>query len=625
MNEPAKDSENITSGKSGTSPVVYYAAIVIAIFHIWANTFGNLSDLWRNSLHFGMLGSLAFLIFEKNKDRISIYPNNSSLLYSVIVFSSCLYLIFFENALHARNEVPVLFDLVFAALAVAISLELSRRTSGYVMPVLALFFLTYVLIWGKFIPGIFNFRGLPLSRVLYRLYFTDEGMFGMIATISSTYVFMFILFAAFLLRSGGADFIIKLSTFITRRIQGGAGLVAVLASGLMGTISGSAVANTVSTGAITIPLMKKSGFKPRFAAAVETASSTGGQLMPPIMGAGAFIMSQWTQIPYPKIIAAALLPALLYFISIAAFVFFEARKEKIPYGKTDSDEKLIQIMREGSHFLLPILVLIGMLIKGYTPTFTAGISIIAVIAASWLNKNSGMKLNDISDALFLGTKNMIITGLLLITAGIIIGLINMTGLSITFSQLVVQWSGNSVIVALIFITAASLFLGMGLPVTAAYIMISILTVPALEQMGISVLTAHMIIFWLSQDSNVTPPVCLAAFAASTIAGSKPMETGIASWKLAKGLYIIPVLFAYTSLIDGGWGERVLISLFAVIGLAAFSSVSAGYLVNRLTGIQKISLLISIPLLLWPENLMLNLTGLFAAALIMFFNFRTGKE
>jgi TRAP transporter 4TM/12TM fusion protein len=393
----------------------------------------------------------------------------------------------------------------------------------------------------------------------------------------------------------------------------------------MGTISGSAVANTVSTGVITIPLMKKSGFKPRFAAAVETASSTGGQLMPPIMGAGAFIMSQWTQIPYTKIIAEAFLPALLYFISIAAFVFFEARKEEIPYGNNESKEKLIQILREGSHFLLPILVLIGLLVKGYTPTFTAGVSIIAVIAASWLNKNSGMKLSDIADALYFGTKNMIITGLLLITAGIIIGLINMTGLSITFSQLVVQWSGNSIILALIFIAAASLFLGMGLPVTAAYIMISILTVPALEQLGITVLAAHMIIFWLSQDSNVTPPVCLAAFAASTIAGSKPMETGIASWKLAKGLYIIPLLFAYTSLIDGGWGEKLIISLFAMIGLAAFSSVSAGYLVYRLTGTQKILLLISIPLILWPESIIINLTGLIVVSMCIFLNIRIRKE
>ncbi len=372
-----------------------------------------------------------------------------------LVLASSLYLIFFEEALHNRNEVPVMMDLVFAALALLLTLELTRRTSGYVIPILAILLLSYVLWWGSHLGGIFGFRGMNLSRVLYRMYFTDEGLFGMIASISSTYVFMFVLFAAFLLRSGGGDFIIKLARSLTRKLTGGPGLVAVFSSGLMGTISGSAVANTVSTGAITIPLMKKSGYSPRFAAAVESAASTGGQLMPPIMGAGAFIMSQWTQIPYMVIIGAALLPAVLYFSSVAFYVYLEAKKNKLGQSESIENEPLGKIVRDGLHFFIPILFLIGMLIADFTPTYAAGFSILAVVLSSWLSRRK-MNGRDILDALALGTRNMIMTGVLLVASGIIVGVINMTGISITFSQLVVDWSGQSLLLALVLIAAASL-------------------------------------------------------------------------------------------------------------------------------------------------------------------------
>jgi TRAP transporter 4TM/12TM fusion protein len=511
--------------------------------------------------------------------------------------------------------------LIFAGIAVVLVIELARRTSGYVIPILAIAFLSYVLWWGRYLEGIFSFRGMNLSRVLYRMFFTDEGLFGMIATISSTYVFMFILFAAFLLKSGGGDFIIKLSQTFTRKIVGGPGIVAVLASGLMGTISGSAVANTVSTGSITIPMMKKVGFDPRFAAAVETASSTGGQLMPPIMGAGAFIMAQWTQVPYATIIEVALLPAILYFASVAFYVILEARRMGIQQTQTTESEPPWMILKEGLPFVIPIILLVAMLAAGFTPTYTAGFAILAVIVSSWLSKKNCMNVPDIVDALATGTKNMIPTAILLVTAGIIVGTINMTGISITFSHLIVEWSGPHLLLALFLVTGASLLLGMGLPVTAAYIMIAILTVPALTTMGVSLLAAHMIIFWLSQDSNVTPPVCLAAFAASSIAGSCPMATGFTSWKLAKGLYIMPLLFAYTGLINGGWSERVLISAFALVGLFAFAAAFAGYIFSALNVFVRILLFLCAVAILWPGTLWLNVLGVLVLCGIGIYNKR----
>jgi TRAP transporter 4TM/12TM fusion protein len=588
-----------------------WVAAGVAAFHIWANTFGDLSDLWRNALHLGLLGFLAFILYtgiKKKEPRKGLVILNAFL--AVALLSSSVYLILFEEALHNRNEVPVLADLIFAGIAIILAIELARRTSGYVIPALALVFLSYVLWWGRHVEGIFSFRGMSLSRVLYRMFFTDEGLFGMIASISSTYVFMFILFAAFLLKSGGGDFIIKLSQSLTRKIAAGPGIVAVLASGLMGTISGSAVANTVSTGSITIPMMKKAGFDARFAAAVETASSTGGQLMPPIMGAGAFIMAQWTQIPYATIIGVALLPAILYFASVAFYVVLEARRKGIHKTQRQAvkPESPSKILKEGIPFVIPILLLVIMLAAGFTPTYTAGFAILAVVVSSWISKHNRMSLKDIVDALATGTINMIPTGILLITAGIIIGTINMTGISITFSQLIVEWSGANLLLAILLVTGASLLLGMGLPVTAAYIMIAILTVPALTSMGVSLLAAHMIIFWLSQDSNVTPPVCLAAFAASSISGSRPMATGFTSWKLAKGLYIMPLLFAYTGLISGTWTDRIVISSFALVGLFAFTVAFTGYMFGSLHILIRVFLFFCAIAIFWPGALWLNCLG-----------------
>jgi TRAP transporter 4TM/12TM fusion protein len=590
----------------------------VALFHIWANTFGNLNDLWRNALHLGLLGFLGYISYSWAKGG---KPGKGAaainLALGSFILISCLYLIVFEQALHQRNEVPVLADLLFAGLAIVLAVELTRRTSGIVIPILSLILLSYVLWWGQYLGGVFSLRSMSLSRVLYRMYFTDEGLFGMIATISSTYVFMFILFAAFLLKSGGGDFIIRLARSVTHRITGGPGLVAILASGLMGTISGSAVANTVSTGSITIPMMKKAGYPAKFAAAIETASSTGGQLMPPIMGAGAFIMAQWTQIPYVAIIGAALLPAVLYFVSVAFSVYLHVKKHGIQFPDTAEHEPVLKILGTGIPFMIPISVLIVLLIAGFTPTYVAGISILTVVVSSWLTRDRRMGVRDILEALSLGTKNMVTTGILLVTVGIIVGTINMTGFSITFSQLIVQWSGSNILLALVLITIASLLLGMGLPVTAAYVMIAILTVPALTEMGVGLLAAHMIIFWLSQDSNVTPPVCLAAFAASSIAGSRPIATGLTSWRLAKGLYILPVLFAFTSLIDGSWGERLVVFVFALFGLYAFSVFTTGYFFRPLNWPERLLLIPCAHFLFWPKPLWLNFAGL---ALLMFIAF-----
>ena len=570
-------------------PLIYWLAVFTSLFHLWVNSFGTISEFWRNSLHLGLLGAIGFLVYSL---KPTIRPRWSiiiDIVLSGLILLIAIYFILAENALIERNLELTVVDSIVGGAAIVLTLELARRTSGIVIPLLGTFFLSYVLWWGKFIDGSFYFRGLRLNRLLYRMCFSDQGLFGTTTSISSTSVFMFVLFASFLLASGGTDYIIKLAKALTGKITGGSGLVAVIASGLMGTVSGSAIANTVSTGSITIPMMKRTGFRAEFAAGVETAASVGGQLMPPVMGAGAFIMSQWTGLPYQSIIAVAFLPAIMYFATVGFYVWLEARKcglgglpqeQLSPETRQDRspavDEAFsLEMGRKGIAFILPIAVLVGLLIWGYTPTYAAGYSILAAIVSSWFGDRP-MKLKDIFDALAMGAQNMVVTGILLIAAGLIIGTIATTGMSITFSQLLIDWSGGNLFLAIVSIALASLVLGMGLPVTAAYIMLAVLAAPALENMGISLLSAHLIIFWLSQDSNVTPPVCLAAYAAAGIAQTSPYKTAISAWKLAKGLYIIPLLFAYTAIIDGSWGERLLVFGFGSVGLFTLTAAISGY-------------------------------------------------
>ena len=582
-------------------PIVYWLAVLTSLFHLYVNSFGTISEFWRNSLHLGLLGSIGFLLYPPkltSKPRWSVIVD---VVLSGLIVLTAIYFIKVENALITRNLELTTVDSTVGVVAIVLVLELARRTSGIVIPLLSTFFLSYVLWWGKFIDGSFYFRGLRLNRLLYRMCFSDQGLFGTTTSVSSTSVFMFVLFASFLLASGGTDYIIKLAKAVTGKVVGSSGLVAVVASGLMGTISGSAIANTVSTGSITIPMMKRTGFQAEFAAGVETAASVGGQLMPPIMGAGAFIMSQWTGLPYQTIIAVAFLPAIMYFATIGFYVWLNARKNQLKAVNVEASNSSFKIGREGITFILPISILVGLLIWGYTPTYAAGYSILATIISSWFGDRP-MKLKDILDALAMGAKNMVVTGVLLIAAGLIIGTIATTGMSITLSQLLIDWSGGNLFLAIVSIALASLILGMGLPVTAAYIMLAVLAAPALENMGISLLSAHFIIFWLSQDSNVTPPVCLAAYAAAGIAQTSPYKTAISAWKLAKGLYIMPLLFAYTALIDGSWSERLLVFGFGLIGLFTLTTAISGYCLQTLSWKYRTLLFLVSLLVFWSIRL-----------------------
>lgn len=587
------------------------------------------------------------------------------------------YLILFEDALYQRGVNFSTADWVVSVTAVVLVLEFARRTVGWFIPALCIFALTYVAWWGQYVDGIFNFPGLSWETVLYRAFIGGQGMLGSIARISWTYVFMFILFGAFLVKSGAGDFIIELARCAAGRFVGGPGFVAVFSSGLMGSVSGSSVANTVSTGVITIPLMRKAGFPARFAAGVEAAASTGGQLMPPVMGAGAFIMASYTQVSYLTIIGVAALPALLYFLSVTMFVRIEAKRSHATRLDDDTTPSLKEVLKDGWHYLLPLVILVAVLIYGFTPTYAAGLAIVSVIAASWLSKKP-MGFRDILEALEMGTRNIMSTAILLITVGLIVMVVSTTGIGNTFSLMITDWAGGSLLITILLVALASLILGMGLPVTAAYIVLATLSAPALygliaqsqlldllmsgnlpeqaraifmlaapdkfellnapmdkataqqmlalvpeafssqlleqalsaQALTMALVAAHMIIFWLSQDSNVTPPVCLTAFAAAAIAGTPQMRTGFTAWKLAKGLYIVPLLFAYSPLIGGDLTEMLMVFAFALFGIYAIVAGMEGFLEHRLGWFVRLVMFPVGALMLWPHQmLLLDLAGL----------------
>ena len=662
-----------------SAKLLKWLAVLFALFHVYNNWFTAVSELWFAAIHFGGFGALCALTFNKpeQESRRHFLRESLDILLAILSVGIAVYLILFENALYAREAEFILADYLFAGAAILLAIEFTRRTSGWFMPILIVISLSYILFLGRYVPGVFAFPGLSVETVLYRSYWSGDGMFGMVANISSTFVFMFILFGSFLLKSGAGDFIVRIARSIAGRFQGGAGHVAVVGSGLMGSVSGSAIATTVSTGVITIPMMIRSGFTPRFAAGVEAAASTGGQIMPPIMGAGAFVMASYTQIPYLQIVSVSLLPALLYFLTVAFFVRIEARRLQIPVDMDDEASSAIDDLKSGWHFIVPLAVLVGSLIIGYTPVRSATFAIIAVIAVSWMT-STPMTIERCIDAILDALRIMVPTAILLVAVGLVVNVVTTTGLGNAFSVMIVDWAGGSLLLTLLLVALASLILGMGLPVTASYIVLATLAAPALYDLisqsvmldalrgpdlpanvlavvelfgGDTVralsempaemrqlvrgelldpslvtgmlLSAHLIIFWLSQDSNVTPPVCLVAFTAAAIAGTRPMRTGLTSWKIAKGLYLVPVLFAFTPLITGSWGERLSVFVFACFGLYALAGILQWHLESRLTVVTAALLLVSALCLLWtPFGVAIHVAGAALLAGIVFWQRRT---
>lgn len=634
-------------------PVIYWLAVFSSLVHVGLNYFAIIPENWAAATHFALFGCLGSLIhFKKLWEQISV---------SIGIVTSAIYLILAEDALYERGQSFIGADFFFSTIAIVLALILMFKAIGWFIPTLIVIFLTYITVWGQYVTGVFNFPGLSWETMLFRSYFSTDGMFGTIAQLSWTFVFMFVLFGAFLQVSGAGDYLLKVAGKLASRFRGGSGLVSVLASGLMGSVSGSAIANTAATGVITIPSMKKAGYSAEFAGGVEAAASTGGQLMPPVMGAGAFIMASYTQLPYLTIVTAALLPALLYYITVGFFVRAYAIKRGIDIpNKSNTDEpRKADNIKNGWRHLVSIGILVTCLVIGFTPLYAVGMAIVSIVLLSWISEKP-MKLKEINDALAEGSKGMVVTAILLITIGLMVNAITTTGLGSTFSLMAIEWANGSLFILILLIAVASLILGAGLPVTASYIIVATLLAPVLsdlislqvttevinsgslavskdmittllptfadgsmplsdallaapseirtmlyemvlspEILASSLLAAHLVIFWLSQDSNVTPPVCLVAYTAAGIAKGDHTKTAFCAWKLAKGLYIVPLLMAYTGLVMGDTEVRILIFIFSAIGLFCIIAAWEGVVMKVINRGNRLVLGIVGTLLLWP--------------------------
>ncbi|WP_304451897.1 TRAP transporter fused permease subunit [Nocardiopsis sp. YSL2] len=508
-----------------------------------------------------------------------------------------LYPIVFQAELASRAGAYTETDWLLGAVLIVVLMEATRRAVGLAMVVIVTAFMYYAMV-GWMIPGQFGHSGARIERIATQSYLGD-GVYGLTLGVVVTFVFVFILFGALLSKTGGGNFFVGLAYVLTGRMVGGPAKGAVLGSAMMGSVSGSAIANVVTTGPFTIPLMRRVGYKRHDAAGIEAAASTGGQVLPPIMGAGAFIMAERIGVPYADIVKVAIIPAVLYFGVMFLFVDILARKYDIGRDKDDELPRLRTVMRAGWHFLAPLILLIVLLLNYVSPTQAGLYACGALLVVAMLRAASRLSFRDFLEVFVLAARNTLPVSVACAVAGIIVAMVGLTGLGLTLSHVMLTVFAGNLLLTLLMVAVASLIMGMGLPVTASYVVLAVLAVPALEELGLAVIVAHMIVYWYSQDSNVTPPVAFAAFAAAGVAEASPMRSGVSAWKFAKGLYLIPVLMAYTALmaLDGPLTDVVVAVASGCVALAASAIAIEGHFLRRTLVGERVALIVAAALIM----------------------------
>ncbi|MFS4438424.1 TRAP transporter permease [Paracoccaceae bacterium GXU_MW_L88] len=603
-------------------------AIALSFFQLYAAGIKPLGLFYQRPIHLGFILALCFLIYPvtgRGKPRGLIgWLIDGPLILGAILVGAWLPM---NIDTIANQIIPRQIDINVGIITTLIVLEAARRAVGLGMTLIGVFFIVYAFSGSRgslpfladYMPGILNHRGYDMDRLASQMTLGAEGIYGLALGVAATYIFIFVLFGAFLEVTGAGKFFIDLAYAATGRQRGGPAKAAVIASAGMGSISGSAIANVVTTGAFTIPLMKKLGYRPAQAGGIEAAASTGGQIMPPLMGAGAFLMSEFTRMPYIDIVMVSIFPAILYFGVVYLLVHIAAVKQGMTGMTGDELPKVREVMREGWHFVLPLVALVWLLVAGYSPMRVGFYAIVLVVVVAalrglwdWMRSGSGSSgfiamcrrgLGQMLAALELGARNAVAVSMACAVAGIIVGVVGLTGLGLKFSAMMLAFSGGNLLMALILVMIASLVLGLGLPVTAAYIVLIILVGPALtEEFGIPLLISHLVVFWYSQDSNVTPPVALAGFAGAAVAGAKPMETSVQAWKYAKGLYLIPLFMVYNEPIIAGGPLHIVIwnGAIAILALASFAACLEGFLFARIPVWQRLAMLPAIVAIFWPS-------------------------
>ena len=604
-------------------------AILMSAFHLFTAWHGTLLAMKQRSLHLIFAFTLGFALYpgfkKSSKDKIDI-ADWLLIILSVGVWG---YIFFNVEAIALKGGQMSTTDMVLGVLAVLLTLEVTRRVVGPELPIVTIVFLLFAY-FGRHMPGIFAHRGFNVTRIVSHMYMTTEGIMGTPLGVSSTFVFMFILFGSFLDKTGVGEFFIDFAYALTGSTRSGPAMTSVLSSGLMGSISGSSVANTVTTGAFTIPLMKSVGYKPHYAGAVEATASTGGQIMPPVMGAAAFIMADFTGFPYISIVKAAIIPAVLYYIAVGTMVHLEACKLGLKGMPRESLPKVSNILRKQGYLTLPLIAIIFMLVKQYPPTMAALtgiiIGVIVAMTVSLIKKDNSFTPKDILGAMEAGAKGAVGVACACACAGMIVGVVTLTGFGLKIAEVIVQIAQGRLIPTLLLTMISSIILGMGLPTTAKYIVLATMAVPAITKLGVNLMSAHLFILYFGVVADVTPPVALAAYAGAGIAGANSMKTGFQAFKLAIGAFIIPYIFVinpHLIMIDSIAGTTVnwlpitaaLPTIAtALIGTVCLAGTVESYLFGNLRIWQRIILLLAAFALLDPK-LLTDAIGLAALALI----------
>ena len=606
--------------------IFYVLALILAVYQIWSVIWGKLDPMNQMALHLSFVLALTFLLYSFSKKSIGP-PTIFDVVCAILAISAGIY--FTYHAAYFSVRIPILdplspMDIFFGLVFVLLSMEAARRTIGYPIIVLVLISFGYVL-WGHFLPGLWQHRPFTAGELLEDLAFSFNGLWGSPISVAATFVFIFMLFGAFLKKAGAGEFFFKLSMAIAGRSRGGSAKVAVIASALFGSISGSPTANTVTTGSFTIPVNKRAGYTPTTAAAVEAAASTGGSILPPIMGSAAFLMAAVTQFPYATIMVAAIIPGILYYITLYCMVHFQALRSNIPTPKDEHIPKLKEVWKEGWYYFIPLIVLVVFLFQGYSASRTGFYGILSIIAVSWFRRETRMGLKEIGEALVDGARSAIPVSTACAAAGLMIAGIMTTGLGGKLTSIVLSITEGMFFPTLVLVMVICIILGMGMPVAAAYILTAMLAAPALIELGVSPLAAHLFIVYFSIFSAITPPVAVAAYAAAGIAQANPNQVGLEAVKIGIVGFIVPFMFVLEPglLMQGSVMTIVISAITAAIGVVSLSAGIIGWFAARAAILHRSILIISGCTLIYPD-FFISASGL-AGLILVFFLQKRKKE
>lgn len=576
-------------------------AICMSLFHLYTSGFGLMQAIIQAAVHLSFVLTLVFLLYPcSSKSSKTEIPWYDYLLAFLGAFVTLYLVVEFDNLIQ-RAGLPTTIDLVVSFLGIVLLLEATRRVSSPILPIIAIFFLLYCY-YGRNFPSLFQHRGFNINRIVNHMYLGTEGIFGIPLGVSATFVFMFILFGSVLEQTGMGRFIIDLAMALAGWATGGPAKVAVLSSGLMGSISGSSVANVCTTGMFTIPLMKSVGYKPHFAGAVEAVASTGGQIMPPVMGAAAFIMSQFMGVPYIEVALAAVVPALLYYFAVMVQIHLEATRLGLKGLPRDRLPRIWQLLREKGHLLIPLFGIVYFLIGGYTPLKAAYNGILITFVVSWFNKETRLTPLKLAAALESGARAALGVACACATVGIIVGTATLTGLGLRIASAIVTLAGGKLIFTLLLTMVACILLGAGLPTTANFIVTSTMAAPALFQLGVPPMAAYMFVLYFGIAADLSPPVALAAYAGAGIAGADPMKTGLTAIKLALAGFIVPFIYVYNPilvLVNYSFLPFVMAVSTAMIGVVLLGMSTVGYYKGHLEWWKRVLALAGALFLLIP--------------------------